>query len=106
MNHAKFGASMAINEKPVAEVSDIINSLRPIEACYIFLVIQVNSNKFVADLRQQLPIIDNTKLVSVDEVFVGVNTGLHILLLQGDSGLPAVGFGLLQPSELVEAVSV
>ena len=106
MNHTQFGASVAVDEKPVADMPDIINSLSPIEPSDLFFVIQVDCHEFIANFWQQLAVVDRTEFIHIDEVFVRVYSGLYIFLLESNSSFPAVSLCLLEPSELIEAVSV
>ena len=39
VNHAEFGASMAIDEEPVAEVADVVDGFGTVESGYLFFVI-------------------------------------------------------------------
>ena len=97
---------MPIYEQPVAKMSDVIDSFRAIEAGYILLVVQIDRDEFVADLGQQLSIVDDAELVDFDELLVGINACLDVLLFEGDPGLAAIGLRLLEPSKLVEAVAI
>ena len=97
---------MAVDKKPVANMSDVINSLRPIESGDLLFIVQVNGDELIANFWQQLAIVDWAELIHIDVVFVRIYSGLHVLLLESYPGFSAIGLSLFEPPELVEAVSV
>ena len=86
-------------------MAHIVNRFGPVESSHLLTLIQIDRHELVADLRQQFTIIDRTELVRLDEGPICVDPLLHVLLLEVDSRLTAVGLRLLQPAELVEAIA-